>query len=121
MFKIPLIRGRMFTDRDDANAPRVVVINEGLAKQFWPNSEPAGQRITIGKGVGPEFEEPPREIIGIVADVRDQGLDNQPDPSMYMAQMNDGVTTPINTPANASAMPPGATQRRGTELRPLRD
>ena len=59
----------MFTDRDDANAPRVVVINEGLAKQFWPNSEPAGQRITIAKGVGPEFEEPPREIIGIVADV----------------------------------------------------
>ena len=65
----------MFTDRDDANAPRVVVINEGLAKQFWPNSEPAGQRITIGKGVGPEFEEPPREIIGIVADVRDEGAE----------------------------------------------
>ena len=84
----------MFTDRDDANAPRVVVINEGLAKQFWPNSEPATQRITIGKGVGPEFEEPPREIIGIVADVRDQGLDNQPDPIMYIpvAQVNDGVT-----------------------------
>ena len=45
-------------------------------------------------GVGPEFEEPPREIIGIVADVRDQGLDNQPDPIMYIpvAQVNDGVT-----------------------------
>jgi len=94
VFKIPLTRGRMFTDRDDANAPRVVLINEGLAKQFWPNSEPAGQRITIGKGVGPEFEESPREIIGIVADVRDQGLDNQPDPIMYIpvAQLNDGVT-----------------------------
>lgn len=94
VFKIPLIRGRMFTNKDDANAPRVVLINEGLAKQFWPNSEPVGQRITIGKGVGPEFEEPPREIIGIVADVRDQGLDNQPDPIMYIpvAQVNDGVT-----------------------------
>src|SRR5437660_767280 len=68
--KSPLIRGRMFTDRDDGSAPGVVLINEGLAKQFWPNSDPVGQRITIGKGVGPEFEEPPREIIGIVGDVR---------------------------------------------------
>ncbi len=94
VFKIPLIRGRMFTDRDDGNAPRVVLINEVLAKQFWPNSNPVGQRITIGKGVGPEFEEPPREIIGIVGDVRNQGLDNKPDPIMYIpvAQVNDGVT-----------------------------
>ena len=58
VFKIPLIRGRMFTDRDDANAPRVVLINEGLAKQFWPNSEPAGQRITIGKGWGRSSRSP---------------------------------------------------------------
>jgi len=84
VFKIPLIRGRMFTDRDDGSAPGVVLINEGLAKQFWPNSDPVGQRITIGKGVGPEFEEPPREIIGIVGDVRNQGLDNKPDPIMYI-------------------------------------
>jgi len=82
--KSPLIRGRMFTDRDDGSAPGVVLINEGLAKQFWPNSDPVGQRITIGKGVGPEFEEPPREIIGIVGDVRNQGLDNKPDPIMYI-------------------------------------
>lgn len=94
VFKIPLIRGRMFTDRDDGNAAGVVVINEGLAKQFWPKGDPVGQRITIGKGVGPEFAEPPREIIGIVADVRDQGLDNNPDPIMYIpvAQVTDGVT-----------------------------
>src|SRR6266567_8834340 len=97
--KIPLIRGRMFTDRDDGSAPGVVLINEGLAKQFWPNSDPVGQRITIGKGVGPEFEEPPREIIGIVGDVRNQGLDNKPDPIMYIpvAQVNDGVTALNNS------------------------
>jgi len=65
-----------------------------LAKQFWQNSDPVGQRITIGKGVGPEFEEPPREIIGIVGDVRDQGLNNNPDPIMYIpvAQVKNGVT-----------------------------
>ena len=94
VFKIPLVHGRMFTDRDDGGGARVVLINEGLAKQFWPNSDPVGQRITIGKGVGPEFEEPPREIIGIVGDVRDQGLNNNPDPIMYIpvAQVTDGVT-----------------------------
>jgi putative ABC transport system permease protein len=94
VFKIPLVRGRMFTDRDDGAAPGVVLISEGLSKQFWPNSDAVGQRITIGKGVGPEFEEPPREIIGIVGDTREQGLDNKPNPSMYVpvAQLKDGVT-----------------------------
>jgi predicted permease len=94
VFKIPLVRGRMFTDRDDGGAVPVVLINEGLAKQFWPNSDAVGQRITIGKGIGPEFVEAPREIVGIVGDVRGQGLNNNPDPIMYVpvAQVTDGVT-----------------------------
>jgi predicted permease len=94
VFRIPLLRGRLFTNRDDAGAARVVVINEGLAKQFWPKGDAVGQRITIGKGVGPEFEEPAREIIGIVGDVRNQGLAENPDPIMYVpvAQVNDAVT-----------------------------
>jgi putative ABC transport system permease protein len=94
VFKIPLIRGRMFTDRDDGGAQPVVLISEGMAKKFWQNADPVGQRITIGKGVGPEFEEPPREIVGIVGDVRNEGLDNDPNPIMYIpvAQMPNGVT-----------------------------
>src|SRR6202035_443625 len=92
VFRIPLLRGRLFTDRDDAAAAHVVVINEGLAKQYWPNGDAVGQRIVIGKGVGPEFAEPAREIIGIVGDVRNQGLGNNPDPIMYVpvAQVTDG-------------------------------
>jgi putative ABC transport system permease protein len=94
VFRIPLLRGRLFTDRDDAAAAHVVVINEGLAKQYWPNGDAVGQRIVIGKGVGPEFAEPAREIIGIVGDVRNQGLGSNPDPIMYvpLAQVTDGVT-----------------------------
>jgi putative ABC transport system permease protein len=93
-FHIPLLRGRLFTDNDDASASRVVVVNEALAKQYWPNENPVGQRITIGAGVGPEFAEPAREIIGVVGDVRSQGLDTPPDPTMYVpvAQVNDAVT-----------------------------
>ena len=94
VFKIPLLRGRMFTDHDDGGAQPVVLINEGMAKKFWQNADPVGQRITIGKGVGPEFEEPAREIVGIVGDVRNGGLDSDPEPIMYIpvAQMPNGVT-----------------------------
>jgi putative ABC transport system permease protein len=93
VFKIPLLRGRMITDHDDAGAEPVVLINEGMAKKYWQNADPVGQRITIGKGVGPEFEEPPREIVGIVRDVRNGGLDSDPEPIMYIpvAQVPNGV------------------------------
>jgi MacB-like periplasmic core domain len=84
VFRIPLSQGGLFTDRDGASAPRVVVVNEGLAKQYWPAGGALGQRISIGKGVGPEFDEPPRELIGIVGDVRNQGLNSKPDPIMYI-------------------------------------
>jgi putative ABC transport system permease protein len=94
VFKIPLLRGRMFTDHDDGGAEPVVLINEGMAKKYWQDKSPVGQRITIGKGVGPEFEEPAREIVGIVGDVRNGGLDSDPEPIMYIpvAQMPNGVT-----------------------------
>ncbi|MGA8367318.1 MAG: ADOP family duplicated permease [Candidatus Acidiferrales bacterium] len=94
VFRIPTIRGRVFTDRDDGAAAPVVVINESMAKQFWPKGDPVGERITIGKGVGPEFAEAPRQIIGIVGDVRDGGLDAKPFPIMYVpvAQVTDGIT-----------------------------
>jgi predicted permease len=94
VFKIPLLRGRMFTDHDDGGAEPVVLINEGMAKKYWQDKNPVGQRVTIGKGVGPEFEEPAREIVGIVGDVRNGGLDSDPEPIMYIpvAQMPNGVT-----------------------------
>src|ERR1700678_3893031 len=94
VFKIPLLRGRMLTDHDDSGSELVVLINEGMAKKYWQDANPVGQRITIGKGVGPEFEEPAREIVGIVGDVRNGGLDSDPDEIMYVpvAQMTNGQT-----------------------------
>ncbi len=125
VFRIPLLRGRMFTDRDDGGAPLVVLINEGLAKQFWQKGDAVGQRITIGKGVGPEFDEPPREIIGIVGDVRNQGLDSNPDPIMYVpvAQVRDGVTAlnsriiPITWAIRTSVEPNSLSKEIQEELR----
>ena len=78
VFKIPLVRGRVFTERDDAAAPPVVIINEAMARQYWKNQDPIGQRLIIGAGMGPDFAQPPREIIGIVGDARDARSQQRP-------------------------------------------
>jgi predicted permease len=94
VFKIPILRGRDFTIQDTTGAPGVVLINETMAKQFWPKDNPVGQQIIIGKGVGPEFEEPARQIVGVVGDIRDGGLNRNPRPLMIIpqAQVPDGMT-----------------------------
>ncbi|HVP45453.1 MAG TPA: ABC transporter permease [Bryobacteraceae bacterium] len=97
--KIPLLRGRYFTIQDTAKAPPVVIINDAMAKRYWPNEDPIGQRITIGKGIGPEFDEPPRQIIGVVGNVRETGLNNPP-PEVYyvpLGQVQDAVTRLVNS------------------------
>jgi putative ABC transport system permease protein len=94
VFKIPLKRGRTFYESDDSKSPPVVVINETMVRQYWKGSDPLKDRIVIGKGVMKEFDdEPVRQIIGIVGDVRDAGLDADPRPVMYVpqAQLPDSV------------------------------
>jgi putative ABC transport system permease protein len=94
VYRIPIKRGRAFTDRDTASSPPVVIINEAMAKQYWPKGDPLNDRLAIGRGVMREFkDEPERQIIGIVGDVRDGGLNNQPGPRMYIpqAQVPDAV------------------------------
>jgi putative ABC transport system permease protein len=94
VYRIPLLRGRTFTVQDTGASEPVVVINEAMAKQFWPKGDAIGTRITIGKGIGPQFADSAREIVGIVGDVRDRGLNNEPGPDMYVpiAQMSDQTT-----------------------------
>jgi putative ABC transport system permease protein len=92
VFRIPVTRGRAFNERDNASAPSVAVINESFAKKYWPAGNPVGQRITVG-GAGPLFAEPPREIIGVVTDARDAGLNIDPQPEMFVpvSQVKEGV------------------------------
>jgi putative ABC transport system permease protein len=82
--EIPLRRGRLFGERDTADSPRVVVVNEAFARKYWPTGDPLGQQLEIGKGMGPEFAEPPREIVGIVGDVKEAGLGNPAPEVMYI-------------------------------------
>jgi len=90
-FRIPILRGRAFTDQDTGGAPGVAIINNAMAKRFWPNGDPLADRITIGKGLGPRMELAGRQIVGIAGDVRDGGLNREPQPIMYVpwAQMPD--------------------------------
>jgi putative ABC transport system permease protein len=94
LFRIPVIRGREFTDQDTQGAPPVALINEALARQFFPKENPVGQQILIGHGVGPEFEEPARQIVGVVGNTHDGGLGREPGPLMIVpdAQVTDGLT-----------------------------
>jgi putative ABC transport system permease protein len=102
--RIPVIRGRDFREQDGKGAPGVVLINETMAKRFWadtdradrnwPNNDPIGQTIEIGRGIGPDFADRPRQIIGIVADVREHDLSQAAAPTMIipLAQEPDGMT-----------------------------
>jgi putative ABC transport system permease protein len=93
LFRIPILRGRDFTENDKAGAPGVALINEALARQLWPNEDPIGQHIICGQGIGPELEgEPVREIIGIVGDSHNSGLGQPAKPMMMVpiAQVPDG-------------------------------
>jgi predicted lysophospholipase L1 biosynthesis ABC-type transport system permease subunit len=70
----------------------VVIINQAMARRFWPQGDPLNERVIIAKGVGPAFEEPARQIIGIVGDVHDDGPDRNPAPAMFvpLAQVPNG-------------------------------
>jgi len=82
--KIPLLRGRFFTDRDDGKTAKVAIINQAMARQYWPGRDPLGEQIDIAPNVGPEFDEPPRQIVGIVDDILEDALDQRPLPTMYV-------------------------------------
>jgi predicted permease len=92
-FEIPLLRGRTFSEQDTSSAPRVIMINQALARQYWPNGDPMKDRIQIGPG-GPPLEVGPRQIVGVVGDTRDAGVSRDPFPTMYIpiAQMPDALT-----------------------------
>jgi predicted permease len=87
VFKIPVKRGRTFTERDTSTSTQVVVINEAMARQFWPKGDPMTDRLLIGKGGMREFAaETERQIIGIVGDIKSDGLDSDPSPQMFIPQ-----------------------------------
>lgn len=82
---IAMRNGRALDWRDDANEGPVVIINEAMARRFWPNEDPLGKRITVVSQGGPTS----REIVGVVADVRHAGMATQPHIEVYVPLSQD--------------------------------
>jgi putative ABC transport system permease protein len=94
VFRIPMVKGRHFGERDRQGSPPVVIINEAMARKYWPNGNALGEVIDIGQGSGPEFADVPREIVGILGNVHEDALNQPPAPAMYLpiAQIPDAET-----------------------------
>ncbi len=77
--RIPVVKGREFTDRDRLSAPRVAVVNEALARKHWPGETPVGRRVAFSR------DEPHwYEIVGVVANIKHRGLDAADRPELYV-------------------------------------
>ncbi len=92
---VPLLRGRVFTDRDDEAGQRVVIISRSMARRFWQDSDPLGRKVVIGQSADREL---PRFVVGVVADVRDMGANRYPEPAVYVpiAQTDDRMMARTN-------------------------
>ena len=80
---IPILRGRGVTDQDTETSSPVVVINEAMARQFWPNEDPVGREITFDSSP----EERPRQIVGIVGNVKQFVLIRDSRPQAYVSYL----------------------------------
>jgi len=84
-----LLRGRDFTDSDDFGAPGVVIVNETLAKKFWPNADPVGRRLTmsnpsLGGNSSPADKIEWLTVVGVVRDLRQDDWTSELDPEVYL-------------------------------------
>jgi putative ABC transport system permease protein len=97
--RIPLLRGRTFDRHDTGKSDHVVIVNEAFATKYLSKVDPLGQRMTIGQGLGADFAEGPRQIVGIVGSVTESGLSNGMVPAMYIpeGQVTDGLTKLANS------------------------
>jgi putative ABC transport system permease protein len=84
---IPLIKGRTFTEQDGKDAPRVFVINETLARRYFPSEDPIGKRIKVSVRASSEKEDSGGEIVGIVGDVKHRSLDRESSPECYISYL----------------------------------
>jgi putative ABC transport system permease protein len=99
--RIPLIRGRVFDERDRKDAPPVLVINQALARQFYPNGEdPVGKRLNVQW----THTGTPYEIVGVVGDVHQTGMDKDPAPGVFIANLQE-PNGPVNLVLRAQGDP----------------
>ena len=84
-------------EHDTASAPWVIVVNESLARRFFPNEDPIGQRVLLRFGSYGVDEERPRQIVGIVGDVKHFGLGEEAPPFAYASYRQEPAVVPGGT------------------------
>jgi putative ABC transport system permease protein len=77
--KIPVLKGREFTERDSLGRPRVAVVNEALARKHWPDASPIGERVSFSTD-DPQWY----EIVGVTGNIKHRGLDARDRPELYV-------------------------------------
>jgi len=90
--RIPLLAGRLYDEHDDANATGILLVNESLARKFWPGENPIGKRVKLGANLE---RQPWITVIGLVGDIRHVGLDTDPRPEIYRPY----AVNPLGAPA----------------------
>jgi putative ABC transport system permease protein len=91
--RIPLLAGRLFTERDVTNAPPVAIVSKTMAEQLWPGEDPIGHRIRVAGGERNPF----RTIVGVVGDVRHYGLHLPETMQVYIAHAQTHYPEPMVT------------------------
>lgn len=81
---INLESGRCFSNSDDENSARVIIVNRAFIQQFLKGSDPQSTQIVLGRQMGEDFADQPRTIVGVVANVRDDGLEEPAPPTVYL-------------------------------------
>jgi predicted permease len=81
--RLPLVEGRLFDERDRADAPRVALVNETAARRYWPGESPLEREIMLRPG--PERADTLFTVVGVVGDVRSTRLTDEPEPEVYLA------------------------------------
>jgi putative ABC transport system permease protein len=78
VLRVPLLRGRTFTEHDDATAPPVAIVNQALARRFWPNENPIGKHIVLGRL--PQAS----EVVGVFGDLKNSTLASDANPEVML-------------------------------------
>ena len=89
---IPLVRGRDFGDQDTPGSPATIIISQSMAQRFWPNEDPVGKRLTLTF-----FPGKIREIVGVVGDIKDRGLDSAEPAAMLYVPLTQLTAPPTVT------------------------
>jgi predicted permease len=115
--EIPLKRGRLFTEQDTRTTPRVVVIDEYMAQQLWPNGDAVGKRIRTG-GIDANPNAPWITVVGVVGRIKQDTLDSDSRMAMYLAHAQYG-TRAMNVVLRSGVEPTGLAAAARKEIREL--